>query len=223
MVSRALVIAIDGPAGAGKSTVARGVARELGIAHLDTGAMYRAVTARVLEEGVGPGDADAAAAIARALDMNFTPEGLTVDGRPVGAEIRTPAVDRAVSEVSAHPGVRDALVEHQRRIMAARPIVAEGRDIGTVVYPAAPVKIFLTASIEERARRRRQDLAGAGHEVGLDELAADIGRRDALDSSRAVSPLAPAPDAVHLDTTGMSVEEVVAEIAAIARRVTAEA
>jgi cytidylate kinase len=181
------------------------------------------VTARALAAGVDPADEQAVAHIARGLDLDFTTEGLTVDGVLVGLEIRTPAVDRSVSQVSAHPAVRDALVEHQRRIMSAHAIVAEGRDIGTVVYPGAPVKIFLTASIGERARRRHRDLAGAGHEVALEDLAAEIERRDSLDSSRAVSPLVAASDAIHLDTTDMTVDEVVGEIAAIARRVGAGA
>lgn len=212
-----LVVAIDGPAGSGKSTIARMTADALGLARLDTGAMYRAVTARALERGVAPADGAGLAAIAAELDIAFTDEGMTVDGRPVGPEIRTPAVDRAVSEVSAHPGVRRELVRRQREIMARGGIVAEGRDIGTVVYPDAPVKIFLTASPEERARRRGKDLEADGHPVEPAALIEEIRRRDELDSTRAVSPLTPADDAVHLDTTGMTPDDVVARIVAIAR------
>lgn len=213
-----LVIAIDGPAGAGKSTVAKAVAAALGLAHLDTGAMYRAVTARALASGVAPDDAPALRAIARDLELGFTPEGLTVDGEPVGPEIRTPAVDAAVSAVSAQPEVREALVRTQRAIMASTPIVAEGRDIGTVVYPEAPVKVYLTASIVERARRRAGDLGAAGHGLSQEAIEAEIERRDRLDSTRTSSPLRRADDAVEVDTTGLTIDEVVERIAALAEK-----
>jgi cytidylate kinase len=214
---RPLVIAIDGPAGSGKSTVARSTAKALGLAHLDTGAMYRAVTKRALDEGVDPADERALAAIARRLDIGFTPEGIRVDGEPLGREIRTPRVSRTVSAVSAHPAVRRAMVRAQRRILGEGNIVAEGRDIGTVVYPRAPLKVFLTASIDERARRRHRELASHGHEVSLASLRREIAERDRLDSTRAHSPLKPADDAVVLDTTGKTPRAVVAEIVAMAR------
>jgi cytidylate kinase len=215
---RRLVIAIDGPAGSGKSTVARLTAARLKLAHLDTGAMYRAVTAAGLREGVDPADAAAMAAIAEALPLDFTTEGLLVHGILAGPEIRTPEVDRAVSRVSAHPGVRAALVRHQRRIMEHGGFVAEGRDIGTVVYPEAPVKVFLVASIEERARRRHADLVAAGHEVDPALLAREIAERDRSDSTRNLSPLTPAADAVTLDTSTKSPDEVVDAIADLVAR-----
>ncbi|HEX9774814.1 MAG TPA: (d)CMP kinase [Actinomycetota bacterium] len=212
-----LVIAIDGPAGSGKSTIARMVARALGIAHLDTGAMYRAVTAAAQAAGADPADEAAVTAVAAGLDLRFSPHGLLVDGEPADGRIRTPAVDRAVSIVAAHPAIRRLMVARQRELLARGDAVAEGRDIGTVVYPDAPVKVFLTASIAERARRRLGDLEGAGHPTDLAALEADIAERDRLDSSRAVSPLKPAEDAVVLDTTGKTPAEVVAEVVAMVR------
>lgn len=213
-----LVVAIDGPAGAGKSTVARGVARELGIAHLDTGAMYRAVAARALVEEVDPGDQEGLAALADRMAFAFTPDGLMVDGRPAGASIRTVAVGRIVSQVAAHPMVREVMVKAQRRIMARGDIVAEGRDIGTVVCPGAPVKVFLTASLTERAKRRLSDHAAAGETTTAVEVEAEMARRDEIDSTRAHSPLVPAEDARIIDTTGKTPEAVILEVAAIARR-----
>lgn len=217
------VVAIDGPAGAGKSTVAKGVARTLGLAHLDTGAMYRAITAKALGDGVDVTDERHLAGLARRTTIRFTAAGMEVDGRVVGREIRTPRVSRSVSAVSAHAGVRRALVKLQREILAEGDIVAEGRDIGTVVFPQAPVKIFLTASVEERARRRHKELAQHGHPVSLMALKREIARRDALDSTRAVSPLRPASDAIILDSTKKTARQVIAEIAAIARRAREEA
>ncbi|MGZ4141009.1 MAG: (d)CMP kinase [Actinomycetota bacterium] len=211
------VVAIDGPAGAGKSTVAKGVARALGFAHLDTGSMYRALTAKALELEIDPSDAERLSTLASQTAIHFGPEGVTVDGRPVGREARTTRVNKAVSAVSAHAGVRRELVRHQREILARGEVVAEGRDIGTVVAPDAPVKVFLTASIDERARRRHREVAGAGTAVSLPELREDIARRDAHDSSRAVSPLVPAPDAVVLDTSTMTPHEVVEKVLSLVR------
>lgn len=190
------VIAIDGPVGSGKSTVARAVAERLGLEVLETGAMYRAVAAAALAAGIepGPGTAARLAELAR-----------EIEAAPVGeAELRNPAINRAVSAVAAQPEVRAELVAVQRRWVAARGgAVVEGRDIGTVVFPDAAVKVFLTASADERARRR-----------GADEDAADLARRDHLDASRAASPLVAAPDAVVVDSTGRSVDDVVDEIVA---------
>jgi CMP/dCMP kinase len=213
------VVAIDGPAGAGKSTVAKGVARALGLAHLDTGAMYRAITAKALRRAVDIDDEPALARLARQTEIKFAPGEMMVDGEPVGREIRTPRVSGAVSAVSAHPGVRRELVKIQRQILEAGDVVAEGRDIGTVVFPRAPVKIFLTASIDERARRRHKELSRAGHPVSLASLKREIARRDALDSTRKASPLVPAADAVILDSTSKSVRQVIAEICRLARAV----
>jgi CMP/dCMP kinase len=211
------VVTIDGPAGAGKSTVARGVARRLGFAHLNTGAMYRAVTSKALRAGVDPGDAKSLAGLARRTTIEFTPAGLQVDGRRVGREIRTQKVNQAVSAVSAHPGVRRELVRIQRSILSDGPIVAEGRDTGTVVFPGAPVKIFLTASISERARRRGKELAQQGVSVALPALKREIARRDGLDSTRKASPLMPAADAIVMDTTRKTPQQVVSEIVELAR------
>jgi cytidylate kinase len=208
------IVAIDGPSGSGKSTVARGVAARLGYDVLDTGAMYRAVTLVVLERGVDPSDAGAAAAIAEGLALEVG-ERTCVDGRDVSEAIRGPEVTAAVSTVSAHPAVRAALVARQRAWVAARAGgVVEGRDIGTVVFPHARVKVYLTASDEERARRRQRDEHAADRKVAVDFVQADLERRDAIDSTRAVSPLQAAADALHVDTTDRAVDDVVDEIIA---------
>jgi cytidylate kinase len=206
------VIAIDGPAGSGKSTVARLVAAAVGRPVLDTGAMYRAVTWAALDAGIDPGDAPAVAALARRLEIDVGPP-VRVDGRDVDAAIRTPEVTAAVSTVAAVPEVRAVLVTAQREwIEVHGGGVVEGRDIGTVVAPDAVLKVYLVASEEERARRRqRQD--GVVETAGdLDATQAAIHRRDAVDSGRSVAPLAAAADAVVLDTTGLPVERVVAEV-----------
>lgn len=208
------VVAIDGPSGAGKSTVARQVAAALAVDVLDTGAMYRAVTLEVLESGVDPGDADGCAAVARRVRIDQ--QGLTtrLDRRDVSAEIRSPDVTGAVSAVAAHPGVRAVLVERQRQWAATHGEgVVEGRDIGTVVFPDAVLKVFLTASDAERARRRR-DEADPDGTVSVDAVRAELDRRDHLDASRAASPLTPAGDAVLIDTTDRPVGDIVDEIVA---------
>jgi CMP/dCMP kinase len=195
------VIAIDGPAGSGKSSVARAVAHDLGWSFLDTGAMYRAVTVEAVTRGVDVNDADAMAAIAEAATLTTLPR-VTVNGRDVEDEIRSDEINVAVSVVAANPRVRAAMVLRQRDLAAAQPVgtVVEGRDITTVVFPDASVKIFLTASLEERARRR-----GEEGEVS-------VARRDEADSTRAASPLRQADDAIVLDTTGRDVEDVAQEI-----------
>jgi len=214
---RPFVVAIDGPAGAGKSTVARGVARALHFAHLDTGAMYRALTAKALDAGIDPSDGPALTKLAKQTSIDFGAEGLLVDGTLVGREIRAPRVSRAVSAVSAHKRVRRELVRHQRAILAKGDVVAEGRDIGTVVAPDAPVKVFLTASIDERARRRHREMEESGEPVSLPALKEEIARRDAHDSSRPVSPLIPAPDAVRLDTSNRTPHQAIEEVLALVR------
>jgi cytidylate kinase len=195
------VIAIDGPAGSGKSSVARAVAFDLGWSFLDTGAMYRAVTFEAVSRGVDINDADAVATIAEAATLTTLPR-VTVNGRDVQDEIRSDEINEAVSVVAANPRVRAAMVSRQRELAAAQPVgtVVEGRDITTVVFPDASVKIFLTASLEERARRRGEE--------GEDSVA----RRDEADSTRAASPLRQADDAIVLDTTGRDVEDVAQEI-----------
>ena len=207
------VVAVDGPSGSGKSTVARGVAKALGLEVLDTGAMYRAVTLAVLENGVDPTDASAAAEIARRARIDLDDGRVRLDGRDVTAEIRGPAVTDAVSTVSAHPGVREVLVRRQREWVERHGGgVVEGRDIGTVVFPDAPVKVFVTASDEERARRRQRDEQAAERNVDVDAVRESLRRRDRLDTTRAASPLRRADDALEIDTTNRDPDEVVAEI-----------
>jgi len=216
------VIAIDGPAGSGKSTVARGVAQALGMLVLDTGAMYRATALAVLEQHIDPADADKVTEAARRTrivvgeaEREQGDEPVRLDGRDVTAEIRGPAVTAAVSAVSAHPGVRKVMVARQREwIERHGGGVVEGRDIGTVVFPDAAVKAFLTASDGERARRRQRDERAAARIADVTEVRDALARRDALDAGRATSPLRPADDAVVIDTTGRTVEDVVAEIVA---------
>ena len=206
-----MVVAIDGPAGSGKTTTARRVAARLGFVHIDTGAMYRAATLKALEEGCDLADDAALAEIARnAVIELISDEGtprVRLDGRDVTAEIRTPLVDRNVSRVSEVAAVRDNIVEQQRRMARETDVVMEGRDIGTVVFPNAEVKIYLIASAEERAKRRQKELAARGTDADVSQVLADLEARDKYDSNRAVAPLRPAPDAVQLDTTSLSIEE----------------
>lgn len=199
-----MVIAIDGPAGAGKSTVAKAVAKGLGFTYLDSGAMYRAVALSLTR---APGDAAERAA---ALDISLG-DRITANGEDVTSAIRTPEVSEAASKVATDPGVRSALVEKQRELMSEGDWVAEGRDIGTVVAPHAELKVFLTASPEERARRRAGELG-----TDVQTVLQDQTLRDATDRSREHSPLEPAPDSVEVDTTGLSIDEVVGRIADLA-------
>ncbi len=222
-----MIIAIDGPAASGKSTVARAVARRLGFRYLDTGAMYRAVAAEAISCEVPFDDPQALQGLAEEIRVAFTyngsdpvPSSVMVGHRDVTAEIRTPAVDAAVSLVARIPGVRSAMVPRQRELAAAGDTVVEGRDIGTVVFPDAAVKVYLTATPEERARRRFGDREAAGHESEIAAVAADIAERDRIDSTRAASPLATASDAKVIDTTGLTVDQVVDLIAELAAQVT---
>jgi cytidylate kinase len=200
-----MIVAIDGPAGAGKSTVARGVAERLGFTYLDSGAMYRCVALASRESAQPPAE------VARRVRIELGPRVL-LDGRDVSAQIRTPEVTRLSSQVAADPGVREALVDKQREMMQAGDYVAEGRDIGTVVAPDAEVKVFLTASPEERARRRAAELGGDVEDVLADQLA-----RDERDRTREHSPLVAAPGAIEVDTTGLTIEQVVTRIAELVR------
>ena len=211
----AVVIAIDGPSGSGKSTVARGVARALGLHTLDTGAMYRAVTLAALEAGIELDAADALAELARASEIEVDNGAVLLDGRDVHDAIRGPEVTAAVSAVSAHPAVRAVLVDRQRAWVAERGGgVIEGRDIGTVVFPDAPVKVFITATDAERARRRGLDEAAAARDTHLDELERAMAARDQADASlgRALRPEDAAPDALVIDTTDRDADAVIAEI-----------
>jgi cytidylate kinase len=216
------VVAIDGPSGSGKSTVARRVAQRLGYRYLDTGAMYRALTWQALERRLDLEDAAALAELAeRAViepGMNPRRPTIAIDGVDVSAPIRTRAVTNAVSAVSAVPAVRAVLVTLQRRLIDSGGIVVEGRDIGTTVAPDASVKVFLTASSEARAARRHRQLSAVGDAAAESDTLAEIERRDARDSGRSASPLAQAPDAVVVDSTSRTVDEVVGEVLAAAAR-----
>ncbi|MGH2452917.1 MAG: (d)CMP kinase [bacterium] len=220
--ARPLVIAIDGPMGSGKSTVARAVAARLSYRYINTGAMYRAVAREALRRGVDPQDAAALEAIARILPMEFveSPGGqrLLVAGEDVSEAITDPAVSEAASLVSVHPPVRDALVARQRQLGGAGGVVMEGRDIGTVVFPQAEVKVFLNATPQERARRRFEELRARGAPVDYEALRAAEEARDQRDRERAHSPLRVAPDALIIDTTGKSPGQVAEEILALAQR-----
>ncbi len=206
--SVAVVIAIDGPAGAGKSTVGRALAERLGLGYLDTGAMYRAMTFAALRRGVVEGDLDAVAEMAPDVELDITDGVVVVDGVDATSEIRGREVTEAVSQISANPTVRSVLVERQREWVVERGGgVVEGRDIGTVVFPDADLKLFVTASPRVRAERRVSELGG-----DVDEVEASIIKRDRSDSSRTHGPLSEAADAITVDTTGMTIDEVVDHI-----------
>lgn len=213
------VIAIDGPAGAGKSTIARKAAAALGFAYIDTGAMYRSVTWKLLQTGQ-PFSPELAGRLAREIRISFRPEGslncVFVDGTEVTEAIRSAAVTGLVSRVAAVPAVREAMVAQQRRMGREGDVILDGRDIGTVVFPDSPCKIYLTASVEERARRRGKELETKGQAVDYDKLQADIVSRDKQDMERETSPLKQAEDAVYLDTSHMSIDEVVGAILKLA-------
>jgi cytidylate kinase len=204
------VIAIDGPAGSGKSTVARRLAERLGLEYLDTGAMYRAVTFAALRRGIDPADAGPVAELARVVDLDVTTDYVRVDGVDATIEIRGPEVSRAVSLVAANPAVRAELVRRQREWARQRAGgVLEGRDIGTVVFPDAVLKVYLNARPEVRAERRAAEVT----ELDYETVAADMARRDALDQGRQADPLRLADDAIELDTSDMTIDEIVAELA----------
>jgi cytidylate kinase len=207
-----MVIAIDGPAGAGKSTVAQGVAKSLGFTYLDSGAMYRCVALAALDRQMDLDDGERLGEMAWRLGIGFDGGSISLDGEPVGGRIRSPEVTVAASRVSVHPQVRQAMVKRQRELIAAGNYVAEGRDIGTVVSPDAPLKVFLTASAVERARRRA---AQTGESV--DAVSEAIEDRDRRDTSREHGALRAADDSVAVDTTDLTVEQVVERIAGLAR------
>jgi CMP/dCMP kinase len=207
-----MVIAIDGPAGAGKSTVAQGVARALDFAYLDSGAMYRCVALAALRAGIDLNDEERLAELARGIELDFADGRVSLDGADVTEKIRTAEVGEAASRVAAQPEVRGAMVERQRGLISNGRYVAEGRDIGTVVSPDAPLKVFLTASPEERARRRSEESGDPAD--GVLEAQRE---RDRRDRERDHGPLRPAEDAVEVDTTGLPVDEVVDRVVALAR------
>lgn len=216
---RPLIIAIDGPSGAGKGTVARALAARLGYTHLDTGAMYRAVAWKAAKEGLTLEDEDAVARLAERARLDIGPTAVLIDDEDVTVAIRTPEIDRAAAVTARLPKVRSALVARQRKAGEQGGIVMEGRDIGTVVFPGADVKIYLDASSEERARRRAADPAhGVGRQAALSAVASELQARDHSDRTRSTSPLTLAKDAVHLDTTGLTVEETLEKVMEIVER-----
>jgi cytidylate kinase len=220
----ALHVAIDGPAASGKTTVARALARRLSVPYLDTGAMYRALAWRALATGAEPIDEAALLTLEAREPIEALPGPaddcgfcITIGGRDPGDALYGPDVSAAVSAVAAHPNVRRAMVERQREIAAAGPVVMAGRDIGTIVLPDAPFKFFLTASLDERVARRAAELAAAGSAVAASNLRRDLQRRDRLDATRAVAPLRAAPDAVWIDSTGRSAADVLERMLALVR------
>jgi cytidylate kinase len=217
LVDRPITIALDGPAGSGKSTVARAVAERLSLPHIDTGAMYRAVTLKALERGVGALDADGLQSLLDGTDVDLRDGKVFLDGRDVSAEVRGGPVTASVSQVATNGPVREWMVDRQRRLVGERGGVVEGRDIATVVLPQADFKFFLTAAPHERARRRAAELALEGVLVSLEDVLIGIEARDRLDAGREVSPLRVAEGATVIDSTGRSVDDVVDEIVAVTR------
>ncbi|HEY5952508.1 MAG TPA: (d)CMP kinase [Kofleriaceae bacterium] len=215
---RRIVVTIDGPAGAGKSTVAKQLARRLGYRLLDTGAIYRAVALLAQRKGVAWSDAEACAVVARDLDISYQFIGdknhVFIAGEDVSAAIRTPEISQGASQVSAHPPVRAALMDIQRRVAEGGGLVVEGRDTGTVVFPSAEAKFFLTATVEERARRRVAELAASGAPVDYNHTLQEIRERDERDAGRDVAPMKPADDAVLVDSSTQTIEQVVENLAA---------
>ena len=206
-----IIIAIDGPAGSGKSTTARLVAQKLGYIYIDTGAMYRALTLKVIELGINPNDESLITKIAENTKIELLYENgnlkVILDGKDVSEKIRSPEVTSLVSIVSAHPKLRDIMVKKQRELGRNGGVVMDGRDIGTVVFPDADLKIFMTADVKERAKRRQKELKAQGFDVEIEKLIKEIEERDKFDSIREVGPLKKADDAIEIDTTNLTIDE----------------
>jgi len=208
------VVAIDGPAASGKGTIAHNVASELGFHYLDSGSLYRLVALRSIAQGIAADDEQALVGLTAGVQVSFVGGRAMLEGRDVADALRAEAVSSIASRIAIHPGVRRALLARQRAFRAPPGLVAEGRDMGTVVFPDARLKVFLTATAEARAKRRHKQLIGKGISVNIEGLLRDIRERDMRDSTRAAAPLAPAPDAVILDTTDLSIADVTAVVLA---------
>ncbi len=217
-----IVVAVDGPAASGKGTVAAGVAGALGFHYLDSGSLYRLVALRALRTGTPLSAAPELARLAAGLDVTFRDGAIVLEGQDVTNAIRAEAVSAAASRVAVHPPVRTALYERQRAFRRPPGLVADGRDMGTVVFPDALIKVFVTASAEERARRRHKQLIAKGISVTMESLLRDIQERDARDAGRAAAPLKPAGDAVILDTTDLTIEEAISRVLVLYRSATGQ-
>ena len=215
MTEAPIVIAVDGPAASGKGTIAAAVARALGFHYLDSGSLYRLVALKALRTGTSYDDEPALARLAAGLDVRFGDGALQLDGSDATAAIRQEDVSAGASRVAVHAALRQALVERQRAFRRPPGLVADGRDMGTVVFPDARIKVFVTASADERARRRHKQLIAKGISITMDSLLRDIRERDARDAGRAAAPLKPADDAVLLDTTHLTIDEAVARVLAL--------
>lgn len=214
-----LVIAIDGPAGAGKSTISKLIAKNLGINYIDTGAMYRAITYKCIKEDIDINDIQRVVDLCSRTDVDFVDNNIYLDGQRLDEEIRTLQVSSRVSDVAKIPQVREFLLEKQREIGKRSDVILDGRDVGTHIFPDAKYKFFLNASAQERGRRRYQELIDKGQSVALEEIIEDIKKRDHIDSTREVAPLVKADDAIEVDTTSMTIDQVVTYISDMVRRI----
>ena len=214
-----LVIAIDGPAGAGKSTISKLIAKNLGINYIDTGAMYRAITYKCIKEYIDVNDIQRVVDLCSRTDVDFVDNYIYLDGQRLNEEIRTLQVSSRVSDVAKIPQVREFLLEKQREIGKRSDVILDGRDVGTHIFPDAKYKFFLNASAQERGRRRYQELIDKGQSVVLEEIIEDIKKRDYIDSTREVAPLVKADDAIEVDTTSMTIDQVVTYISDMVRRI----